>query len=204
MKTTRTYTMGARAEAAEATRLAILDALVGLAGERMFSDIGLDDVATRAGVSVQTVLRRFTTRANLLEEGYQYAREQVFEERRAPVGDVPGAMQVLAEHYERRGRASVLFLAQEDREPLAARITTEGRALHRAWVEEVFGPFLPGPPGERAEVVDLLVVACDVYTWKLLRLDRALSRDRTTRRMERLVRTILAGPGTRSEGKPDG
>lgn len=195
--------MGARADAAEATRLAVLDALVGLAGERMFSEIGLDDVAERAGVSVQTVLRRFTSRANLFEEGYQYAHEQVTEERRAPVGDVPTAMRVLAEHYERRGRPSLLFLAQEDREPLAARITTEGRALHRRWVEEVFGPFLPGAPGERVEVVDLLVVACDVYTWKLLRLDRALNRAETARRMERLVRAILADLATRSQEESD-
>lgn len=203
MKTTRSYTMRARAEAVEATRVAVLGAVVGLASERMLSEIGLDDVAERAGVSVQTVLRRFGSRAELFEHALPYGREQVAEERRAPVGDVPAAMRVLADHYERRGRAALLFLAQEDREPMAAQITTEGRALHRTWVQEVFGPFLPGERGKREEAVDLLVVACDVYTWKLLRLDRGLSRAQTARRMERLVRMVLADLGTHSGGNGD-
>jgi AcrR family transcriptional regulator len=204
MKTTRAYTMRARADAAEATRLAILDALVGLAGERMLSEIGLDDVAARAGVSVQTVLRRFGSRAELFEHAYRHGREQIVLERRAPAGDVAAAMGVLAEHYERHGRASLLFLAQEDREPMAAQITAEGRALHRAWVQEVFEPFLPDAGGKREEAVDLLVVACDVYTWKLLRLDRGLSRTQTMRRMQRLVRTLLTDLRTDSKEKADG
>ncbi|MFC4950289.1 TetR/AcrR family transcriptional regulator [Pseudonocardia sp. GCM10023141] len=177
--------------------------MVTLASERMLSDIALDDVAERAGVSVQTVLRRFGSRAGLFEQAHQHGREQVVEERRAPVGDVAAAMRVLAEHYERRGRAALLFLAQEEREPVAARITTQGRALHRSWVEQVFAPFLPRTRSDREQAVDLLVVACDVYTWKLLRLDRGLSRAQTTRRTERLVRSVLAGLGTVSEGKSD-
>ena len=41
-------------------------------------------------------------------------------------------------------------------------------------------------------MVDLLVVATDVYTWKLLRRDRRLSVRRTCERMESLVRAVLA------------
>ncbi len=58
--------------------------------------------------------------------------------------------------------------------------------MHRAWVEEVFAPYLD-VADDREELTDLLVVATDVYTWKLLRRDRRLGRDRTERRMRRLV-----------------
>ena len=46
--------MTARAEAVEATRSAILEAAVKLSQERLIAQIGLDDIAARAGVSVQT------------------------------------------------------------------------------------------------------------------------------------------------------
>jgi hypothetical protein len=74
-----------------------------------------------------------------------------------------------------------------------ARITREGKALHRAWVEEVFAPYLD-EADDPDELTDLLVVATDVYTWKLLRRDRRLGRDRTERRMRRLVDVLLARP----------
>ena len=74
MKTTRTYTMTTRAEAAERTRVGILDAMVGLATSRMLVDISLDDVASAAGVSVQTVLRRFGSRAGLVDAAYRPRR----------------------------------------------------------------------------------------------------------------------------------
>ncbi|MCW2758364.1 MAG: regulatory protein TetR, partial [Nocardioidaceae bacterium] len=85
-----------------------------------------------------------------------------------------------------------------------AGITRGGKALHRTWVEEVFAPFLPDDAAAREESLDLLVVACDVTTWKLLRLDRELSRPHTQARMERLVRAVLTttttGFGPAQEG----
>ena len=73
----------------------------------------------------------------------------------------------------------------------AATVTATGRALHRRWVETCFGPLLPRGPA-RAATVDLLVVATDVYTWKLLRRDRGLSAQSTRTRMETLARAVLA------------
>ena len=63
--------------------------------------------------------------------------------------------------------------------------------VHRRWVAHAFGPLLPSGRG-REEAVDLLVVATDVYTWKLLRRDRRLSVRQTCERMESLVRAVLA------------
>ena len=60
--------MGARAQAVDATRRRIVDALIALAGERPFAEVTLDAVAERAGVSVQTVLRQFGSRDGLFAE----------------------------------------------------------------------------------------------------------------------------------------
>ncbi len=200
MKTTRSYTMTARARSVAATRTSILDATHALTQERLLRDISLDDVAARAGVSVQTVLRQFGSRADLLEKVAEHVRGRVEEERHAPVGDVAEGLRVLLEHYEERGEAVLLLLAQEGSEEIVARATDSGRALHRSWVEQVFAPFLGADPDERVRGVDLLVVATDLYTWKLLRRDRGLSKTCTRERMEDLVRMVLAGLGTAPEG----
>ncbi|QIG44022.1 TetR/AcrR family transcriptional regulator [Nocardioides anomalus] len=194
MKTTRPYTMTARAEAAERTRVAVLDALVALALRRRLADLSLDDVAGEAGVSVQTVLRKFGSRDGLVEAALAHALRVVDQERRAPVGDVSAAVAVVLEHYERLGDGVVLLLAQERDDAQVARIVTHGRALHRTWTETVFAPHLPPAGPGREELVDLLAVATDVYTWQQLRRDRGLDRATTTARMHRLVSALLTAP----------
>jgi len=193
MNTTRPYTMTARARAVEETRARIIEACVSLHGEFPVTDIGLDDIAGRAGVSVQTVLRHFGSRSGLEQASFEHAQAAVADERRTPVGDAAAAVHVIVDHYERRGDQALLMLAQEDHQELMARITEQGKALHRAWVEEVFAPQLEAADNAE-ELADLLVVATDVYTWKLLRRDRRLGRDRTERRMRHLVDRLLAPP----------
>lgn len=195
MKTTRSYTMGSRAEAVAETRRRILEAFFDLGRERMFPDISLDDVAAEAGVSVQTILRHFKSRAGLTEATMDHAIATVTDERHAPVGDVDAAVAVIVEHYEDRGRTALMMLAQESSDPQVAELTRRGRAMHRTWVKDVFAPSAgPGDP-----LVDLLVVATDVYTWKLLRIDRRHSRARTEQLIHRLVTSVL--DGVRHEGE---
>jgi hypothetical protein len=63
-----------------------------------------------------------------------------------------------------------------------------GRAEHRRWVGEVWARQLARrPAGRRVELLDQLVVATDVYTWKLLRLDRGLSKAVARRRVKNMV-----------------
>lgn len=186
MKSTRAYTMTSRAEAAEATRRRILESAIALAGERRFVDITLDAVADRASVSVKTVLRQFGSRDRLISVAMDTAMGDVVEERRTPPGDVDAAIHSVVEHYEARGRTALLMLAQEDHDEAARRSTDRGKAFHRAWVRDVFAPAT-----DDDSVLDLLVVATDVYTWKLLRLDRGHSRALTERRMLDLVQGVL-------------
>ena len=128
MKSTRSYTMTSRARAVEETRRRILDASVDLHGERLVADISLDDIAERAGVSVQTVLRHFGSRAGLVEASVEHARAEVEAERRAPVGDVAAAVRVIVDHYELRGDGVLVMLAQESHQELMARVTAAAGA----------------------------------------------------------------------------
>lgn len=191
MNTTRTYTMTTRAAAAEQTRLRILDSAVALASTKVLAQISLEDVAAGAGVSVQTVLRRFGSRAGVLDAAREHAVAQVVAERRAPVGDVDAAVRVVVDHYEERGDGVVLLLAQERDDPAVRTITEGGRRVHRTWVAETFAPWLPLDGEAREELLDLLSVATDVYTWQQLRRDHGASRRRTEARMARLVRALL-------------
>ncbi len=192
MKTTRSYTMTNRANSVEETRQRILAAVLELRTEKLGVDIVLADVADRAGVTVQTIIRRFGGRDALFDAAVEYGKVAVFEEREAPVGDIDGSVEVILDHYEHRGDWVIAMLSQEAGDLRVREITEPGKAMHREWVQTVFEPFLIGVDRLRREaVVDLLVVATDVYTWKLLRRDRGLDRMTTSTRMRQLVAAVL-------------
>ena len=186
MKTTRTYTMTARAEAAEATRRRVIDAAISLVGERPFAEVTLDAVAEGAAVSVKTVLRQFGSRDGLMAAAMEIAMAETEDERRTPTGDPEAAVRVVVDHYEHRGRTALLMLAQESHDPMARVATDRGKTMHRDWVRDAFAPAT-----DDDALLDLLVVATDVYTWKLLRLDRGHSRALTETRMRDLVHALL-------------
>lgn len=189
---TRAYTMRARASSVAETRRRILLAVQDLATESLDFDPTLDAVAARAGVSVQTLLRHFGNREGLFDAAVQAAAADVEQEREAPVGDVDAAVRVILDHYETRGDFVLRMLARELDDERIARITTMGREVHRDWVRTVFAPDLADLGRARRESrTDLLVIATDVYTWKLLRRDRALSRAETENRLGQLVRAVL-------------
>jgi len=192
MKSTRPYVMTARAEAVAQTRERILRAAITRTDRLPLSLVSLADIAADAGVSVQTVLRQFGSRDGVIDAGIELALGDIAEELHAPQSDVPGAIAVVIDHHEARGDIALLLLGQETSDPHAARITEKGRAMHRTWVESVFTPQLGDLTGsKREEMIDMLVIATDVYTWKILRRDRGLSRKVVERRMLRLVESVL-------------
>jgi AcrR family transcriptional regulator len=194
MKTQRPYLQRARAEASEATHRRIMDALAELVGERSTMTIQLADVAERAGVSVQTILRRFGSRDGLFDQTLASQRTAVESEREAPAGEPRQALRILMDHYEQRGDGVVALLAQESTDERVRHIVTVGRGVHRRWVESVFAPWLHGAAeAERNERVRLLIVATDVYVWKLLRRDLTLPRPEAEAHMLRLVHGLLDG-----------
>lgn len=192
MKTTRTYTMRARAEQAEQTRLRIIRAAVELAGERPLAACTLNAIAERADVSVQTVLRIFGSRDEVFREAIERTSSDVRGERPADARDVRASLEALVDHYEARGDMVLLLLGQETWEPLAAAAVARGKAEHRAWAATVFAPTLdPLAHAEREQRLDLLVAATDVFTWKLWRRDLARTRDETLERMVELADAVI-------------
>lgn len=188
--------MVARAEAAAATAERILDAATELFHEDPARDATLDEIAARAGVSVQTVIRRFGGRDGVYAAAAQRATEDVEAQRgTAPVGDVAGAVAVLADHYEDRGDTVLRMLADEQRNPRLAEIVENGRRSHVAWCERVFAPTLAGLRGTaRAVRLAQLVAVCDVYTWKVLRRDRGLTDSQTRRALCALLEPLTKEP----------
>jgi AcrR family transcriptional regulator len=170
--------MGARAESAAATGERILDAVAALFWEQPADRISLDEVGRCAGVSVQTVIRRFGTKELLFAAAAEREVARVRAQRdTAPVGDLRAVVAVLAEHYEQFGDRVLKLLAEEGRMPALREIADRGRELHREWCARVFAPALIGLRGvARARRLAQLVAVCDVQTWKLLRHDCGLSR----------------------------
>ena len=191
----RPYRMVARAESAAATGERILDAAVDVFWELPGEQLSLDEVARRAGVAVQTVIRRFGGRDGLFAAAAERELERVGRQRdEAPVGDPRGAVRVLVDHYEAMGDRVLRLLADEERLPSLRAIADRGRVLHRDWCARVFAPALEGRVGvQRRRRLAQLVVICDVYSWKLLRRDAGLSRRQTELALVELLEPLLKG-----------
>ena len=188
----RGYRMAVRAEATAATARRIIDAAITLHTERFSDQITLTDVATRAGVTVPTVLRHFGSKDHLIEAAAEVASAEVRTQRwSAQIGDIAGAVDNLLDHYEERGPLVLRLLAQEDRVAQFRPLLDRGRGIHSEWVERTFAPFLSGIEG--AQLAVMLAVATDVYVWKLLRLDRGLDREATRTVLIEMLEAMLNG-----------
>ena len=188
----RPYRMRARAEAAAETGQRILESTIQLHRERFFDQVSLEDIAERAGVTVQTVIRRFGSKERLVEAAAEVGKRQVMRQRdQAPVGDIEGAVKNLMEHYEEWGNSALRLLAQEERVAAFRSVTDAGRALHYEWVERVFAPLLTKRTREaRRRLLAELVAICDVYFWKILRRDLRLSREQTELAIIETIRAL--------------
>lgn len=191
--TTRRYRMVARAEAVEETRDAILGAAVEAFWERPSTEISLEEVAQRAGVSARTVLRHFGTKQGLFEAAVEREGDRIRRQRdTAPPGDAPQAVRVLLDHYEEMGDRVLRMLAEEQRVLGLAELAERGRATHRAWCQRVFAAPLSRLEGaDRDRRLAQFVAVCDVLTWKLLRRDSGLSRRQTERALVELLRPLM-------------
>jgi AcrR family transcriptional regulator len=189
---TRPYRMAARAEAAQATADRILDATAAVFWERPTSQVSLEEVARRASVTKQTVLRRFGSKRALLAAAAQREVERVGAERGdVTPGDVAGAVGVLVEHYERIGDGVLRLLAEETRDPSLRELADRGRIHHARWCEEAFAPALAGLEGVvRRRRLAALIAVTDVAVWRLLR-DR-LGRGQTETALRELVTPLVS------------
>jgi AcrR family transcriptional regulator len=192
----RSYRMQARAVAAAETAERVLEAVLALHVERFHDQITLEDVAERAGVTVQTVLRRFGSKDGLIAAAADHASTLVRSQRMAaPSGDIPAAVDNLLDHYDEHGATALRLLAQEDRVPQLREIADRGRAFHYEWVERTFAPFMDSGNSwvrRRAQ----LITMTDVYAWKLLHLDLGLDRAETRAALIEMIQSVVNQGGT--------
>ncbi|MFN2465840.1 MAG: TetR/AcrR family transcriptional regulator [Candidatus Dormibacteria bacterium] len=174
----RPYRMVARAAAAEATVSRLLEVAVDLFTEKPYDDVSLDEIASLAGVTKRTLLRRFGSKEALFVAAMEGARKEMISLRgTTAVGDIPAAVAGLLDQYERWGANRLRMLSQEDRIPVITEHVKGGRRWHWQWVERTFAPLirnLERAPKKRR--IASIVAITDVYTWKLLRRDLGLSR----------------------------
>lgn len=185
--------MVARAAGAAATGERILDAAVEVFWERPSMQLSLDQIASRAGVTVQTVIRRFGGRDGVIAAAIERETARVAAERDPALVATPrDAVRQLVDHYERLGDRVIQMLAEVARTPALRAVAERGQRLHREWCERVFEAALgslAGPQRERR--IAQLVAVCDVHTWKLLRRDAGLSRRQTELALLELIEPLL-------------
>ncbi len=195
---TRPYRQVARAAATEETRQRLVAAFGAAREDRWIEEITLDDVAAAAGTTRQTAIRLFGGKDGLLAACRDRLGEEVRGRRRLPAGAGPRAVaRAVVQDYEVSGDLVLRLLAQEGRHPPLAAMLDVGRAGHRRWLSEAFAAVLAArPPAAREALLDQLVVASDVFTWKLLRRDRR----RSAAEVEALMTGLM--DGVIQAGKP--
>jgi AcrR family transcriptional regulator len=178
------------------TERQILEAAGEIIATEDFDALSMRRVAAKADVSLSTVVRHFGTKDALLaalvsQGGEDDERDEI--RRALEPGDVAAAVSVVVGDYEESGQQLMHMLSQEHRFPALSALLDLGRSGHRAWVKWAFFPQLADRSGaRRTRLEDLLVVATDVYTWKLLRIDRGLSERATRAAMTELCEAVAA------------
>jgi AcrR family transcriptional regulator len=200
MKTTRPYSMTARAAKAEATKARIREAAIALYLDRPIEDFTLEEVAKNAQTTVQTVLRAFGSKEELVYEALDEMAAAGVVLRQTEPGDVAEAVRAFQDIYEAMGDLVIQRLADEHRRPALKPGLEAGRRNHRAGVETAFAPQLSRESGvARAQLLTILIAATDVYVWKLLRRDMALSRTEAEAIVCRIIEGVTQKERTHGE-----
>ncbi len=199
----RVYTMTARAVSAEQTATRILDAMLARFAELPYDQIRLEDVARDAGITVQTVLRRFGSKAGVMRAAVHREMGRITAARESTPATPAEVVAELVEHYERYG-SLILKVYEEARLveglPEAA---AQGRAGHLAWCRRAFEAHLDPDADARTRTRRLAQVtaACDATTWRILRVDCGLGPDETGVALLEVITPLL---GATSAAAPPG
>jgi AcrR family transcriptional regulator len=190
MKSSRAYSMVRRGEQSATTRERILQASRALLDDPTI-ELTLERVAQDAHVTVQTILRNFSSKRGLLVEAIGSLRSGDRGVAR-PSPTVADSVTLLFDDYEEIGDRVVRMLADEQRIPEFAEGARHGRRSHRRWVTASFADFMKDlDVDRRRSVMHQLLVATDVYSWKLLRRDFRLTRREAETTMVRLIEGAL-------------
>jgi len=181
-----------RAASAADTTHRILESTVNEFWDSPTPDLRLETIARKARVTVQTILRQFGSKENLILEATRFESERI-QSIRDPRGvdGIESAVHQLVTHYEILGDRVLRMLAEESRLPSLSHIVDSGRKVHRKWCRDVFAETLNSlPPAKRNIRLAQLVAVCDVYTWKILRRDSGLSSKATEQALIEMLKPL--------------
>jgi AcrR family transcriptional regulator len=190
----RPYVMKARAEAAAATRNRILESARALLVTHSFEEMTIDAIAAGAGTTTRTVMRVFGSK----EELFAHALHSLGEFGITPIvsRDIDALLTGAYDFYEKIGDTVIRWLADEARLPAMHEHLETGRKHLRSWVGKAFDDTLSALDATvRKEVLEGLIVAFDVYTWKLLRRDFRLSRRAAQATAKRMIVGLIGRSG---------
>lgn len=195
---TRAYEQSARAEAAEATHRRVLEAFMALARTKWLDDITLAEIAAAAGVTVQTVIRRFGGKDGLIAAFPTTIGPDIEARRAAGAASHSSAITALIEDYELTGDFIIRMLAQEHRYEVLGPMLNIGRAHHRRTTETAFADVLARLKGAaRERHLRSLIAVTDVYVWQIFRRDMGMDQKAvTTQVLESVNKLNAAVTGT--------
>jgi len=184
--------MTARAKDAELTATRIVDAMLARLASTPYEHIRLEDVAADAGVTGQTVIRRFGNKPALMNATVERELARIVSAREAAAHASPAdTIQNLVEHYERYGALILKTYSEAPLVPGLPEITARGRAFHVDWCRRAF-PLPSLPDRELARRTAQIVAICDATTWRILRFDGRLDPAETQIALEEMILPLLA------------
>jgi AcrR family transcriptional regulator len=195
----RNYQQSARAAATSGNTERIMAAAFELFLERPFEQITLAGVAERAGVGLQTVIRRVGTKDGLVAAVNSWLAPRVADDGLGAPGNPDPAHVAAAfrRHYDKWATAIERTLTQADSSPALAANASSGRAAHREWLGVTFADALA--TARRPDVLrGRLVAVTGVEHWLVLTRHEGLTADQAEQTLRMLMTAILADEGTPS------
>jgi AcrR family transcriptional regulator len=204
MKSARGYTQTARADAAEDKTRRIRQAALELFVELPYDQLTLHAVAERAGVGLQTVIRRTGGKDGLVAMVAEWAGPQVAALLGEPDSDDPAVVAgAFARQYETWALVNERTYTQRESSPALAAYAEAGRRAHRDWVRSAFADRLAAlPRARRTRVLARLVAVTGVELWLVLTAHEGLTAGQAEDTIAMLVRAALAAPDADRKQEP--
>ncbi|GHD40928.1 hypothetical protein GCM10008097_05560 [Mycetocola manganoxydans] len=186
--------MTTRADAVELTGERIIDAMLARLRSTPYERIRLEDVASDAGVTQQTVIRRFGGKPGLMTATVERELGRIIRAREEAAQSTPfETIHALVDHYEYYGALILKTYSEAPLVPGLPKIAAQGRAFHVDWCRRAFAGHLRPAPDEVSRRVDLaqVIAICDATTWRILRHDGGLDPTETEHALAELLRPLL-------------